>query len=91
MVTGRYAQPYSEYKSIQFDFQIVVQAAKSDLRPTIPAKCPPPFTQLIQALLHKSQTERPTLGQIEEALDALDASYKGDPAKWDATVGTATR
>lgn len=36
VIKGKYAQPYSEYKHIQFDFQIVVQAAKSNLRPTIP-------------------------------------------------------
>jgi serine/threonine protein kinase len=89
VVTGKYAQPYSEYKHIQFDFQIVVQAAKSDLRPTIPPKCPPPFTQLIQAVLHKTQEERPSLKQIEEALGSLESSYTSDPSKWDATVGSS--
>jgi len=87
-MTGKYAQPYSEYKQIQFDFQIVVQAAKSDLRPTIPPKCPPPFAQLIQAVLHKTQEERPSLAQIQEALGSLEASYVSDPAKWDATIGS---
>lgn len=91
VVAGKYAQPYSEYKNLQFDFQIVVQAAKSDLRPTIPPRCPPPFVQLITALLHKSQTERPTLARIEEALGAIEASYCADTMKWDATAGTASR
>jgi len=89
IVTGKYAQPYSEYKHIQFDFQIVVQAAKSDLRPTIPPKCPPPFTQLINALLHKTQSERPSLTQTEEAIGSIQSSYLSDPAKWDATAGSS--
>ena len=88
MVTGRYSQPYSEFKTIQFDFQIVVQAAKSDLRPTIPAKCPPAFVVLIQALLHKLQSERPTLAQIEQSLNGIEATYNNDPATWDSCVAS---
>jgi len=91
VVTGKYAQPYSEYKHIQFDFQIVVQAAQQDLRPTIPPRCPPPFTQLIQTLQHKQQEERPRLTQIAQALLTLNESYKADSTKWDATASSGEK
>eukprot|EP01128_Nolandella_sp_AFSM9_P008598 TRINITY_DN5285_c0_g1_i2.p1 TRINITY_DN5285_c0_g1~~TRINITY_DN5285_c0_g1_i2.p1 ORF type:complete len:730 (-),score=158.21 TRINITY_DN5285_c0_g1_i2:138-2327(-) len=86
VVTGKYSQPYSEYKHIQFDFQIIVQAAKSDLRPTIPVKCPPPFKELITTVLQGDVTKRPSLDQTKLALEAMSRSFVTDSAKWNATT-----
>ena len=35
ILTGQYQKPYSEYKHIRMEVQILVQAAKLKLRPTI--------------------------------------------------------
>jgi serine/threonine protein kinase len=42
---GKYEQPYSEYKNLTYDFQIMVQAA-GGLRPTLPEGTPASFLQL---------------------------------------------
>jgi len=86
VVTGKYAQPYSEYKHIQFDFQIVVQASKSNLRPTIPDKCPPQFRESITALLDGDQDRRPSLEELSQTLDKIQADYDQDKEKWDIYV-----
>lgn len=48
-------RPFQEYKHLQFDFQILIQACKMKLRPTIPESCPAPLQQLIR------QVSRPFL------------------------------
>eukprot|EP01133_Synstelium_polycarpum_P005972 gene5972-6917_t len=44
---AKYERPFSEYKHIQYDFQILIQTSKHNLRPTIPPNCPELFTTLI--------------------------------------------
>jgi len=39
-LNGTYQQPYTEFKNLTIDFQIIIQSAKEDLRPTIPMSCP---------------------------------------------------
>lgn len=46
-VTMKYAAPYSEFDFIKYDFQIIIQVAKKDTRPTIPLNCPLVLTKLI--------------------------------------------
>jgi len=40
IITGTYATPYSEYKQIKYDYQIIVMVSKKGLRPTIPQDTP---------------------------------------------------
>ena len=83
VIKGKYEQPYSEYKHLSFDFQIIIQAAKEDLRPTIPPQCPVPFQELITRCLHKSQKGRPRLEAIIQALNAIETDYKAHKEEWD--------
>jgi hypothetical protein len=46
-LTGHFYKPYSEYHNLKYEFQILVQVAKSNLRPTIPSKTPKPLEKLI--------------------------------------------
>lgn len=46
-LTGEYAMPYSEYQELVFDFQIIIQVAKNQRRPTISPLCPPDYRDLI--------------------------------------------
>ena len=32
LLSGQYQAPYAEFSQIQFDFQVIIQAAKKDLR-----------------------------------------------------------
>ena len=83
VIKGKYEQPYSEYKHLTFDFQIIIQAAKEDLRPTIPPTCPPIFKDLITRGWHKSQKGRPTLEAITKTLDVAELEFKANPKPWD--------
>jgi hypothetical protein len=47
VIRGIYQQPYSEFKQLVFDFQIIIQTAKKNLRPTIPETCPKPVKDLV--------------------------------------------
>jgi tRNA A-37 threonylcarbamoyl transferase component Bud32 len=81
---GSYQQPYSEFRNLTFDFQVMVQSAKEDLRPTIPANCPPLFRNLIASCWHKSQEERPPMDAILETMTAIEKEYKANTQEWDA-------
>lgn len=57
-IKGYYQRPFSEYKGIHFDFQIIVQASSQNLRPTLPK--PTPLSDLYQSCVaskffHKKQ------------------------------------
>uniref|UniRef100_A0A6B2L9K1 Protein kinase domain-containing protein n=1 Tax=Arcella intermedia TaxID=1963864 RepID=A0A6B2L9K1_9EUKA len=84
VITGNYQQPYGEFKNLQFDFQIIIQSAKEDLRPTIHPNCPPLFKNLIVRCWHKAQVERPTLDQIAQSLDEIQETYQSSPQEWDS-------
>jgi len=78
----KYDQPYSEYKHLTFDFQIIIQAAKEDLRPTIPPNCPPVLRDLISRMWHKSQKERPSLDSVQKSLDIVTKEILTNPTLW---------
>lgn len=86
LLAGQYSLPYSEYKWIQFDFQIIVQASEKTLRysnqvsachyhrPTIHASCPAIFNRLIEACWHADQNSRPSATDVLQALQRLKVS-----------------
>jgi len=39
-IKGSYEQPYSEFPNLMFPFQIIIQTAKNNLRPSLPEKLP---------------------------------------------------
>ena len=86
VIKKQYEQPYSEYKSINFDFQIIIQAAKDNLRPTTHANCPTILADLIKACVHKDNDARPNCDEILEVLIEAEQEYKANKAKWDMAI-----
>jgi len=87
VIKKKYDQPYSEYKHLTFDFQIIIQAAKEDLRPTISPTCPPPFRDLITKLWNKAQKARPNLDTVIKCLDIAQDNYAANKSQWDQILG----
>jgi serine/threonine protein kinase len=84
VIKGFYEAPYSEFKHLQYDFQIIIQVAKKNLRPTIPASCPEPVKALLKSGMDADPDKRSTLAEIVEQLQGFKKQYSGDPAAWDA-------
>lgn len=82
-ITGTYGQPFSEFKQIVFDFQIIVQSAKKDVRPTIPPNCPAPYASLINRCWHKEPDQRPTTEETFAELRRLQGVYSDNKGAWD--------
>lgn len=83
-LTGKYAQPFSEFTQIVFDFQIIIQSAKKDLRPTIPESCPQPYRDLIEICWHKSPTDRPTTKEVYDQLISIEQIYLANKQDWES-------
>ncbi|GAM28464.1 hypothetical protein SAMD00019534_116400 [Acytostelium subglobosum LB1] len=80
---ARYERPFSEYKNIQYDFQILVMTYKSNLRPTIPANCPEVFANLVTMCWDADPEKRPTCPEILDVLQGLERQYQDNRKKWD--------
>lgn len=83
-LNGTYEQPYAEYKQIVFDFQIIIQSAKMDKRPTIPSNCPEEFAALIRRCWDKDPDVRPDTPEVIELIRELEQTYAANKADWDA-------
>jgi hypothetical protein len=88
LVTGTYERPYSEYTYINFDFQIVIQAAKKGIRPSIPDGCPGPVSDLIKRLWSRQPEERPDCSQLLEIIKKLEHTYRENKSEWDRAIRT---
>jgi len=76
---GEYQRPYQEYTHLKFDFQILIQAAKNNLRPTIPHNCPSSFSKLISHCTHKDPASRPNIEEVLKKYQDLEKKFKGPP------------
>jgi len=85
-MSGYYEQPYAEYTHLVYDFQIIIQVAKSDLRPTIPENCPPHLVAVIKSCWNPDPDKRPDASQVLKAVTALQIEYNRDPQAWDSTI-----
>eukprot|EP00339_Tiarina_fusa_P008981 CAMPEP_0117081440 /NCGR_PEP_ID=MMETSP0472-20121206/57397_1 /TAXON_ID=693140 ORGANISM="Tiarina fusus, Strain LIS" /NCGR_SAMPLE_ID=MMETSP0472 /ASSEMBLY_ACC=CAM_ASM_000603 /LENGTH=795 /DNA_ID=CAMNT_0004809365 /DNA_START=77 /DNA_END=2460 /DNA_ORIENTATION=- len=83
-ITGTYEQPFSEFKQIVFDFQIIIQSAKKDVRPTIPPNCPQAYTDLLNLCWHKDPDSRPTTEEVSRQLRQLETLYNANREEWDS-------
>jgi len=81
VMTGQYHQPFSECSNIQFDFQIIIQVAKSNLRPTIPEKTPVGIQNLITSCWDADIEKRPTVTGMIEIISRLKEYHKS-PDSW---------
>eukprot|EP01099_Mayorella_cantabrigiensis_P001575 TRINITY_DN1706_c0_g1_i3.p1 TRINITY_DN1706_c0_g1~~TRINITY_DN1706_c0_g1_i3.p1 ORF type:complete len:726 (-),score=149.15 TRINITY_DN1706_c0_g1_i3:421-2598(-) len=86
VINQEYAQPYSEFSELRFDFQIIIKSAKQGVRPTIPPSTPPPVNEVITQCLHPEPSHRPDTGILLQALTKLHEDYKANPAQWDACI-----
>eukprot|EP01102_Stenamoeba_stenopodia_P005238 TRINITY_DN1578_c0_g1_i1.p1 TRINITY_DN1578_c0_g1~~TRINITY_DN1578_c0_g1_i1.p1 ORF type:complete len:759 (+),score=197.44 TRINITY_DN1578_c0_g1_i1:262-2538(+) len=86
VVKGKYEQPYSEYPHLVFDFQIIIQAAQKDLRPTIPASLDPLLKELIQKCFSKNPDDRPNAEQFLAALLTLKERWEANKEEWDKAI-----
>jgi hypothetical protein len=83
-LNGTYQQPFSEFKNLTIDFQIIIQSAKEDLRPTIPMSCPESFKTLIIQSWAKNQADRPSLEEILKLIDIVEKDYNEHSQEWDS-------
>jgi len=82
-IKGRYQRPFAEFKDITFDFQIVIQASKKNLRPTIPVVTPTPMADLIARCWDGNPENRPNCDDILTNLERMQKNYEAKPALWD--------
>jgi len=80
--SGDYIRPYSEYKNFVLDFQIIIQVAKNNVRPTIHPSTPKVFSSLIQQCWDTDPEKRIGCVEILDRLSALHESYKTKPQEW---------
>jgi len=85
-IKSKYEAPFSEYKNLTMDFQIIIQVAKSHLRPTIPATCPAEVRSLIETCWTFEREKRPDASDVQNQLRDLIALYETKVADWDKTV-----
>lgn len=81
IVSGKYCRPYSEFKELQFDFQIIVQTSRGK-RCTIHPKTPPGFVSLISRCWHAEALKRPTSSEVIAEIHALQQLFNANRADW---------
>jgi len=86
LITGEYLQPFSEFPHLVFDFQIIIQVAKNDLRPTIPATTPEPVKNLIRSCWNGDHESRPTAQTLLTMISSVQADYEANKSSWDPLV-----
>lgn len=86
MINGKYLRPFQEFKHIQFDFQVLIQACKMKLRPTLPPETPPPLEQLVKKCWHEDRDSRLESWELIVALKQLQADYRSNPQPWDDCI-----
>lgn len=90
MINGKYLRPFQEFKHIQFDFQVLIQACKMKLRPTLPQETPPPLEQLVKKCWHEDRDSRLESWELIVALKQLQADYRANPQPWDDCIKEST-
>jgi len=84
-LTGEYMMPYSEYPELVFDFQIIIQVAKNEKRPSIPDDCPALYRTLIASCWAQNRELRPEIPGVLADLDAMVVHYNSNKQAWPAS------
>jgi hypothetical protein len=79
-IRGSYMAPYSEYKHLVYDFQIVVQASRRGIRPTIDKDCPEAISNCIQRCWNADPQVRPDTESLIAFFEEI--IQEPDPKKW---------
>lgn len=82
-VRGSYQSPFSEYKALVYDFQIIVQASRKGMRPTIHAQVPPALANIIRLCWDHEPANRPAASQILKFFEEIAAGDVSRPQDWD--------
>jgi len=88
LLGGQYEKPYSEFKHLKLDVQVLVQAAKLGKRPTVRDSTPQPVHGLITDCWEIDKDKRPTIAQVIERLVLIKKKYLAAKEEWDAVLGT---
>ena len=80
-ITGSYVKPYSEYKNLKWEFQIMIQTAKNGLRPSIHSSCPSPFADLIQRCWQQDPDKRPSFTEILATLYDIKKLFESEQSR----------
>lgn len=75
-ISGRYVQPFSEFSSIRFEFQLVIQVSKQAIRPSLHPDTPEPLKQLICACWSQEPDARPPMQDVVLQLEQLKELYE---------------
>lgn len=90
IILGSHTRPFAEYKHINHDFQIIIQAAKG-LRPTLPFSTPRLLVKLYEDCVAPDPELRPTCQEIIERLEGITQFYEEHSDTWDALVKGGVR
>lgn len=85
-IKGKYEQPYSEYPHLVFDFQIIIQAAQKDLRPTVPPTAPQALRELIQKCFSKKADDRPCSTELLTAIKKIKEDWEANKEEWQKAI-----
>jgi hypothetical protein len=85
-IRGRYERPYGEYKDIQMEYQIILQASSNKLRPTIPQTTPARIAELITSCLLDEPSERPDTAVLVTSLREMREDYVKNPKAWEQSI-----
>jgi serine/threonine protein kinase len=88
-MTGAHERPFSEFKNIKFDFQIIMHAAKKHVRPTIPARTPTSLRAAIERSWNKDVPPRPEALELLALLQTSNGKYNRHREQWNELLGSA--
>eukprot|EP00005_Dracoamoeba_jomungandri_P001685 CAMPEP_0174252068 /NCGR_PEP_ID=MMETSP0439-20130205/1699_1 /TAXON_ID=0 /ORGANISM="Stereomyxa ramosa, Strain Chinc5" /LENGTH=173 /DNA_ID=CAMNT_0015332553 /DNA_START=281 /DNA_END=802 /DNA_ORIENTATION=- len=83
VLEGTYSPPYSEYKHLVFDFQILIQTAKKDLRPSLPDNLPLEIADIITMCWNCNAGVRPTAVELMNLWSDVENVYQNNKQTWD--------
>jgi len=84
VMTGQYMKPFGEHKHIKMEVQILVQAAKLGLRPSVIEGTPASLKTLITDSYSADREKRPLAPETIARLEAIKAEYEANKEAWDA-------
>eukprot|EP01108_Squamamoeba_japonica_P004949 TRINITY_DN3871_c0_g1_i1.p1 TRINITY_DN3871_c0_g1~~TRINITY_DN3871_c0_g1_i1.p1 ORF type:complete len:829 (+),score=305.83 TRINITY_DN3871_c0_g1_i1:127-2613(+) len=91
-IKGEYNRPFYEYPNLTMDFQIIIQVARRNKRPTITETWPAALKELVESCWRKERDERPSAAKVMEQLSELQAAFEAanGQGEWEAAyVGAA--
>jgi tRNA A-37 threonylcarbamoyl transferase component Bud32 len=81
-VTGAYAVPYANERTLVQNFQILLIAALHNQRPTLPRNVPDEVRALVESCWHPSPTSRPSAQRLVALFDEVIQQETQQRRKW---------